>query len=72
MPTPWNLAFDRGQQYIFKKCVETLSEEDLRISKELSLKKARKLLFKRAALGTSKGKPIYKIKKSMDELGIPF
>jgi predicted O-linked N-acetylglucosamine transferase (SPINDLY family) len=39
---------------------------------ELSLKKARKLLFKRAALGTSKGKPIYKIKKSMDELGIPF
>jgi hypothetical protein len=48
MPAPWNLAFDRGQDYIFKNCVETLSEEDLRISKEYSLKKARKLSFKRA------------------------
>jgi hypothetical protein len=47
MPTPWNLAFARGKDYIFNNCVQLITEEDLRISKENSLKKSRKLQFKR-------------------------
>ncbi len=56
MPQPWNLGFERGKDYIFKNCVQTITEEDLRISKENSLKKSRKLQFKRLNKPDSKHK----------------
>ena len=56
MPDPWNQAFQRGQDYIFKNCVQLITDEDLRISKENSLKKSRKLQFKRLNKPDSKHK----------------
>ena len=39
LPFPWNLAYDRGTEYILTYCVAMLTEEDLQISVSHAKKK---------------------------------